>query len=197
MEVPLGILRLGFGYERNIPPISQCIDDFVRVEIPLKGLFPFFNREGGEFERFTESVHVRRKSMAGQSASDSVDVVGFIVWAGAPCNLMTVARRWRFTTEIRFIELLPENGVLHEVVDPDSMSRGVSIVSELVVGVVQRDRYRERNKLRGKRIESASRLVTGDTMGDRRIRSLAVSVSRNVTGDTMGDGRIQFNKLRR
>ena len=108
--------------------------------------------------------------MAGQSASNSVDVLGFIVWTGAPCNLMTVARRWRFTTEIRFIELLPEDGVLHEVVDPDSMSRGVSIVSELVVGVVQRDRYRERNKLRGERIESRTWNVTGDTVGNRGIQ---------------------------
>ena len=107
---------------------------------------------------------------------------------------MTVARRWRFTTEIRFIELLPEDGVLHEVVDPDSMSRGVGIVSELVVGVVQRDRYRERNKLRGERIEGVSRTVTGDTVGNGGIRFLAVSSSRNVTGDTMDNRRIQFGK---
>ena len=46
---------------------------------------------------------------------------------------MTLARRWRFTAKIGFIETGPESGVLKQVLDTDRVLRSVGVVSELVV----------------------------------------------------------------
>ena len=123
------------------------------VEISPEGLFPFVSRKGGELERFAKSVHVGRKSGLGQTAGDPIDMVCLNVGTRPPCNLMTVARFWRFAAEIGLIKLRPERCVLDEVVDPVDMFGELGVVCELVVGVVQRDRYGERDELRSERIE--------------------------------------------
>ena len=103
------------------------------VEISQEGLFPFVSRKGGELERFAKSVHVRRESGLGQTAGDSIDVVRLNIGTRAPCNLVTVTRFWRFTSEIRLIKLGPEDRIFHEVVNPVGVSRKFGVVCEFVV----------------------------------------------------------------
>ena len=58
------------------------------------------------------------------------------------------------------------------MVDSVSVLRRLGVVRELVVGVVQREENRKRNKFRSERIEGRTRTVTGNTRWDRRIRLL-------------------------
>ena len=102
-------------------------------------MFPFVNREGRELEGLPEPVHVGSESSLGESAGDTVDVIRLILGTSAPCNLVAVARRWRFTAEVRFIEFRPEKGIFEEVVDSVNMLGKFGVVSEFIVGIVQRN----------------------------------------------------------
>ena len=74
----------------------------------------------------------------GETASDSVDMVGLEIGTSAPCNLVALARSWRFAAEIRLVEFRPEKGIFEQVVDSIGMVGRLGVVRELIVGIVRR-----------------------------------------------------------
>ena len=85
---------------------------------------------------------------------------------------MAVARCWWFAAKIRFVELRPKQSIFEEMVNSVSVLGRLGVVREFVVGVVQREEHRKRNKLRSEGIEGRTRTVTGNTRRDRRFRLL-------------------------
>ena len=61
----------------------------------------------------------------GETSCDPIYVIRFVFGTSAPCNLVAVARRWRFTAKVGIIEAGPESGVFEQVLDPDRVLRGV------------------------------------------------------------------------
>ena len=156
LQIPLGVLRVGNSREGDIPAELKPFIDLVCIKITPKGLLPDVKRKGGEFEWFSETVHVWCESGFAETPGNTLNALVFDGLARTLRRVMARTQTWRFRKIIRFVEPCPKSFVNMKFLEIIVVC--ISRIANHKVNIVTRRwMNRKREELMSKRIEASLR----------------------------------------